>query len=274
MTAHFAIPATTFVLKALCEARIAAAYGLLTPPQPPVRLEPPPRPAPTPPGAVPEAAGLHLFLHHAAQNPSWRNMYEPTVDALGARTAPAPLVLDLYYLMFATGADLEREILFGLGLMAFRRNGIVPRPMIQSILAAVAVPNNPTRLLERLTSEPLYDPAQQPEQITIAQEPYDLDRSTKLWSALQAPLRPTAMFQVTAIFLEVPEQFPAEVPVASLDLRLHPRPEAGPVLRELTPGQWAVFDGATQLTAPAVLAIAKAALEQLTATDDRLKVQP
>ena len=273
MTAHFAIPATTTVLKALCEARIAAAYGPLF--WPPVRLEPPPRPAPTPPtGAVPEVAALHLFLHHAAQSPSWRTMPEPTMNAQGARIAEAPLVLDLYYLMFATGADLEREILFGLGLMAFRRNGILPRPMIQSILGAVAVPNNPTRLIDSLPSEPLHDPVQQPEQITIAQEPYDLDRSTKLWSALQAPLRPTAMFQVSAIFLEVPEPFPPAVPVASLNLRLHPRPGADPVLRELTPGQWAVFDGATQLTEPAALAVAKAALEQLIAADDRLEVQP
>lgn len=273
MTAHFAIPATTFVLKALCEARISAAYGAFTPP--PVRLEPPPRPAPTPPtGAAPEAPALYLFLHHAAQNPAWRNMHEPTVDALGHKTAAPPLVLDLYYLMFATGADLEREILFGLGMMAFRRNGIVPRPMIQAILGAVAVPPTPARLIERLTTEPLHDPAHQPEQITIAQEPYDLDRSTKLWSALQAPLRPTAMFQVTALFLDVPQQFPVVPPVTELDLRLHPRPEQGPLLREVSPGQWAVFDSDTQLTAPATLAVAKAALDVLTAEDDRLEVKP
>lgn len=273
MTAHFAIPATTFVLKALCEKRIAAAYAAFS--HPPVKLEPPPRPAPTPPtGTPPESSALHLFLHHAAQNPSWRNMPEPSVDALGARTASPPLVLDLSYLLFATGADLEREILFGLGLMAFRRNGIVPRPMIQSILGAVTVPNNPTRLLDTLTTEALHDPAQQPEQITISQEPYDLDRSTKLWSALQAPLRPTALFQVTALFLAVPEPFPPVPPVATLDLRLHPRARGGPVLRELTPGQWAVFAGAEQLTPPASLAAARAALAQLTATDDRLQVPP
>ncbi|MFN9644018.1 MAG: Pvc16 family protein [Cyanobacteriota bacterium] len=273
MTAQFAIPATTFVLKALCDRRIAAAYAPFN--APPVKLEPPPRPGPTPPtGSPPEAAALHLFLHHAAQNPTWRNMHEPSMDALGAKTAPAPLVLDLHYLMFATGADQEREVLFGLGLMAFRRYGIVPRPLIQSLLAAVTVPQNPTNLLQTLTNEPLYDPAQQPEQITIAQEPYDLDRSTKLWSALQAPLRPTALFQVTALFLEVPETISPTVPVASLDLRLRPQPGAGPELRELTPGQWAVFAGDDQLTDPASLAEAQAALAERLARDDRLRVPP
>lgn len=225
MTAHFALPATTFVLKALCEARIKAAYGTFPPP--PVKIEPPPRPAPTAAnGAQPEPAALYLFLHHAAQNPGWRNMHEPTVDSAGARRGPSPLVLDLYYMMFATGADLERELLFGLGLTAFRRNGIVPRPMIQQILGAIAVPQQPQKLMDLLTTEPLHDPASQPEQITISQEPYDLDRSTKLWSALQAPLRSTALFQVTTLFLEVPEQFPT-TPDTTL-VRLHLRPNADP----------------------------------------------
>ena len=225
MTAHFAVPATTFVLKVLCEARLKLAYGNFIPP--PVKLEPPPRPAPTPAvGAPPEAAALYLYLHHAGQNPGWRNMHEPTVNALGQRIGPAPLVLDLHYLMFATGADLEREVLFSLGLLAFRRNGIVPRLMVQQILAAVAVPGNPARLLDTLTSEPLQNPANQPEQITIAQEPYDLDRSTKLWSALQAPLRPSAMFQVTTLFLDTGEVFPAAPQTSSLGLHL--RPDADP----------------------------------------------
>ncbi|NYT32041.1 DUF4255 domain-containing protein [Rhizobium sp. WYCCWR 11128] len=225
MTAHFAVPATTFVLKALCEARLKAAYGNF--PAPSVKLEPPPRPAPTSgAGGQPEAAALYLFLHHAAQNPAWRNMHEPTVNSLGQRTDAPPLVLDLYYLLFATGADLEREVLFSLGLTAFRRNGIIPRPMIQAILGAIAVPANPTKLLETLTAEPLHDPASQPEQITISQEPYDLDRSTKLWSALQAPLRPTALFQVTSLFLDIPQQFQLMPDVEAVGLRL--RPNANP----------------------------------------------
>ena len=113
------------MLRALCETRIKAAYGTFPPP--PVKLEPPPRPAPTPAtGAQPEPAALYLFLHHAAQNPAWRNMHEPTVDPSGQKTGPAPLVVDLHYLMFATGADLEREVLFGLGLDAFRPTASFP----------------------------------------------------------------------------------------------------------------------------------------------------
>ncbi len=118
MTVHFAIPATTFVLRALIEARLKVAYGGFTPPK--VSVEPPPRPPASPAAAAPaEPAGLVLFMYQAGQNPAWRNMYDPHVAASGIRTGPAPLVLDLHYLLAATGADLEREVLLGVGMSAY-----------------------------------------------------------------------------------------------------------------------------------------------------------
>lgn len=225
MTAHFAIPATTFVLRAILQARIKASYG--TYPAPTVSIAPPPRPAPAggaTPGqpAPPEPAGLHLFLHHAGPNTAWRNMHDPRMGPDGARTAPAPLVVDLHYLLAATGADLEREALLGIGMSAFHRNGIVARPMIQSLLGAIAVPGSPTRLMDELTAEPLHDPAGQPEQITIAQASVDLDLSTKIWSALQSPLRPSAHYLVTTVFLDTGETYPAPVPVSTVGLGVKP----------------------------------------------------
>jgi Pvc16 N-terminal domain len=206
MSAHFAIPATTFVLRAVIEARLKVAYGTFSPPK--VSIEPPPR-LPIPGAGVPvEAAGLTLFMHHAAPNGSWRNMYDPHVDGTGKRFAKAPLVLDLHYLLAAQGLDLERETLLGVGMSALHRNGIVPRPMIQQILGAIAVPPTPTKLMESLTGEPLHDPANQPEAITISQQAYDIDMSSKVWSALQSPMRPCAFYLVTTVFLDTGETFP------------------------------------------------------------------
>lgn len=209
MSAHFAIPATTFVLKAIIEARLKSAYGTFTPPK--VSIEPPPpRPPATGQGnPAPEPAGLLLFLHHAAPNTAWRNMYDPHVDGSGKRVAKAPLVLDLHYLLAAQGSDLEREALLGVGMSALHRNGIVPRPLIQQLLGAIAVPPAPTKLMDSLTGEPLHDPANQPESITISQQALDVDVSTKLWSALQSPLRPSAFYLVTTVFLDTGETFPA-----------------------------------------------------------------
>ncbi len=231
MTAHFAIPATTFVLQGILQRRLDAVYiGFNTPP---VLAEPPPRPPSAPvqpdqPQAA-EAPALYLFLHHAGPNPAWRNMYEPHVSGLdGKRMGPAPLALDLHYMLAATGARLEREVLLGTGIHALTRNAIVPRPMIQAILGAIAVPNPPVTLMDSLTAEPLDDPARQPEQITISQAPVDIDMSTKLWSALQAPLRPCAYFLVTTVFLDLDEVFPAVQPVDEVAVAVVPDPTADP----------------------------------------------
>lgn len=215
MSAHFAIPVTTFVLKAIIDARLKVAYGTFTPPK--VSVEPPPRPpAPAPGNGQVEAAALILFMHHASPNPAWRNMHDPHVDGMGKRFSKAPLVLDLHYMLTALGADLEREALLGVGMSALHRNGILPRPMIQQILSAITIPPTPTRLMDSLTGEPLHDPANQPESITISQQAYDIDMSTKVWSAFQSPMRPCAYYVVTTVFLDTGETFPPAKEVASV----------------------------------------------------------
>jgi Pvc16 N-terminal domain len=221
LSAHFAIPATSFVLKAIIEARLKAAYGTFTPPK--VSIEPPPRPpAPAPGSNALESTALILYLHHAGPNVAWRNMYEPHVDGNGKRFAKAPLVLDLYYMLTAQGLDLEREVVLGVGMNALHRNAIVPRPMIQQILGAITIPSPPTKLMDSLTGEPLADPNNQPESITITQQAVDIDMSTKLWSALQSPIRPCAYYLVTTVFLDVGETFPADSTVDHLVLAARP----------------------------------------------------
>lgn len=225
MSAHFAIPATTFVLRSLIEARLKAAYGPFTPPA--VSIEPPPRPpAPSNGAPPPEAAGLILYLYQAGPNAAWRNRCEPQVDSQGNRLAPAPLVLDLHYMLAAQGADLEREAVLGIGMSAFHRNGIVPRPMIQALLGAVPPPGSPTKLMDSLTAEPLGDKTEQPEAITIVQQSLDLDQATKLWSALQSPLRPSAFYLVTTVLLHGNEVAEPAEPVEQVVIAARPTADA------------------------------------------------
>lgn len=222
MSVHFAIPATTFVLRAIIEARLKAAYGTFTPPT--VSIEPPPRPPSGSNGTpAPEAAGLILYLHHAGPNPAWRNLHDPHVDSAGKPLSKPPLVLDLHYMLAAQGLDLEREAVLGIGMSAFHRNGVVPRPMIASILGPIVVPIAPMKLMESLTTEPL---DKQLESITIAQQPVDIDLSTKLWSALQSPLRPSAFYLATTVFLATDEQPVVGVEVDTV--RIFARPETDP----------------------------------------------
>jgi len=225
MSEALAIPATTLVLKLLIEKRLKAAYGAaLTPPV--VSIAPPPQRSAAPSAAGPappaEAAGLYIFLHHVTPNPAWRNMYDPHVGGDGKRTGPAPVVLDLSYLVTAQGADLEREAILGVAVSALTRNAIVPRNMITTMLGGVSVNVPAVTILDKVPKAPLADPNHQLESLTISQSPIDIDMSTKLWSALQSPLRPSAYFTVTTVFLEVDEVFPAPIDVEKLRLGVWP----------------------------------------------------
>jgi hypothetical protein len=126
-------------------------------------------------------------------------------------------------MLAAQGLDLEREAVLGIGMSAFHRNGIIPRPMIASILDPIVVPDPPAKLMESLTAEPLDE---QPESITITQQAVDIDLSTKLWSAFQSPLRPAAFYLVTTVFLETDEKPIVGGPVTRI--RLFQRPDVSP----------------------------------------------
>jgi hypothetical protein len=223
MTAHFAIPATTFVLRAIIEDGLTKAYGALGPP-PPVLVAPPPRQDNGPAAPPPEPTQVILFLYHVQPNPAWRNMFDPTMDSSGNRSSKAPLALDLHYIVAATGPDLERETVFGTAVYALHRTGIVSRPLIHAILTSVAAPAVPTKLMDLLTTEPLN---QQIEQITVSHQALDADMLSRMWTAFQSPFRPSAGFLVTTVFLERPETFPLPIDVKAVDIHARPDPTPG-----------------------------------------------
>ena len=236
MSARFAIPATSFVLKALIEADLKAAYTGFTAPK--VSIAPPPRPAPSATAGAaagaadqPEVAGLILYMHHVSPNAAYRSMGLGYVEDDLSASLRTPLVLDLHYLLAATGADLEREALLGIGMAALHRSPIVERAKVSAILGAVNVPAAPTSMMQRMTAEPLADPRQHPENIKVSQHPLDIDMSTKLWSAMQSPIRPSAYYLVTTTFLDTDDSQPdgpltTDVTIAA---RANANPAADPV---------------------------------------------
>jgi len=224
MSAHFAIPATTFVLQGVIERALAKVYGAGQT-APPVTIAPPPRgdraagPANGGASADGEATGVILYLYHVAPNPGWRNVYAPVIDSSGARVGPSPLVLDLHYLLAATGSGLEREAVLGVALHALLRLGIIPRDLIKQILSDVVVPSDPTPLITKLTTEHLWE---QYEQITLAPQALDADMLSRLWTALLSPFRPSVGLLATTVFLDTDEQFPDGPAVKTVTLAARP----------------------------------------------------
>jgi Pvc16 N-terminal domain len=222
VSARFAIPATTFVLKGLIERDLKAAYSPLTAPT--VSIAPPPRP-PAPaassgggaPAAEREATALYLYMHHVAPNAAYRSMAVPYVETDLSQSVRHPLVLDLHYLLAATGPGLERETLLGVAMTALHRSPIVSRADVFAILD-LPVPSTPTQLMDLLPDEPLWDVGQHPESIKISQHGLDIDMSTKLWSALQSPIRPSAYYLVTTTFLDTAVSTPDGPPVEEMNL--------------------------------------------------------
>lgn len=228
MSARFAIPATTFVLKSVIEQDLKTAYGSANPP--PVLVAPPPRPPAAPPpaaaGGAPaadrEVSAVHLFMHHVAPNPGYRNMDVPYIEDDLSRSVRRPLVLDLHYLLAATGAGLERETLLGVAMTALHRRAILERADVFAILDGVTPPAGSTDPMDGMYDEPLWRQGQHPEAIKISQHALDIDMSTKLWSALQSPIRPSAYYLVTTTFLDAQDSKPEGPKVDEMNIAARP----------------------------------------------------
>ena len=196
MSVAFAIPATTLVLKRLLEKAVSASFpgGFAA-----VTTNAPPRFDPGRPsgGEVQsEPTALNIFLHHANPNTAWATDRRQRKVSTGELLHNGPLVLNLHYLMSAHGGTLEREMLLGIGMHAMHHVGIFKSSEIAALLASSG--NQPADI-EAAASEKLW---RQVEKLTVSREALDTDILTKLWTAFQAPYRPSVGYLVTTVFLE------------------------------------------------------------------------
>jgi hypothetical protein len=150
----------------------------------------------TGPNATPR---LNLFLHQVSQNPGWRNVQQPSVDAAGNRTSSPPLALDLHYLLTAYGpAELQSEVLLGYGMQLLHKIPVLDRTDIEDRL--------PLPLRSSLLGR-------QVETIKVTPEPMSSEELSRLWSALQARYRPTAAYHVSVVLIESPTSGQSAQPV-------------------------------------------------------------
>jgi hypothetical protein len=168
-----------------------------------------------PPDRVIPASGveptqLNLFLHRVSANPGWRNEGLPGRDASGRnRLSNAPLALDLHYLLSAYGAgELHAEVLLGYAMQWLHERPVLTREAIQAALTPSPLPGTP---LQRALAD--CGLADQIELVKLTPEFLDTEEMSKLWTAAQSHLRPTAAFRATVVLIEAGEPVRSPLPV-------------------------------------------------------------
>jgi len=160
-----------------------------------------------------EASQLNLFLYQVTPNQGWRNAGLPSRDGSGRhRLTNPPLALDLHFLISAySAADLHAEILLGYAMQLMHEFPVITREMIRTALNPspdVGVDLPPA--LQALANCGLAD---QVEKLFITPQFLNGEEMSKLWTATQASLRPSAAYQVSVVLIEATESTRPTTPV-------------------------------------------------------------
>lgn len=197
MSSPLAIAAVTAILKdvlnnGLIDNDLAQVGSLLVSALPPDRI---------PTGEI-EENRLNLFLYQVTPNQGWRNAGLPSHNAAGARMANAPLALNLHYMLTAYGrTDLNAEILLGYAMEIMADMPMLPRAAIRRSLSP-ASPLNVALVPPDADGRSAIDLADQLELVKITPHYPSADELARLWTAMQARYRPTAVYQVSTVLIQ------------------------------------------------------------------------
>lgn len=188
-----------------------------------VRAGPPDRVIPANGDA--ESTQLNLFMYHVTLNSGWCNERLPARDASGSqRLTNAPLALNLHYLLSAHGSeDLHGEILLGYAMQLLHEMPVLSRNAIRRALNpsppvdGVALPP----ALKALADSGLEN---QIELIKITPEYLNTEEISKLWTATQSHLRPTAAYMASVVLIEATQPTRSPLPVLSRGPVVKPDP--------------------------------------------------
>jgi hypothetical protein len=153
-----------------------------------------------------ERAQINLFLYQVTQNRNadWiSEEYRSKRRQLGDVRQHPPLALDLHYLITAYGAkDFQAELLLGYVMQLLHDTPVFSRELIETALKNAAKVNTSSVLSQALTSVSIADVAENIGQIKISPEFFNMEDTSKLWSSLQTPYRPSAPYQVSMVLID------------------------------------------------------------------------
>jgi hypothetical protein len=208
MAGPFAIAAVTAVLKDLLNDGMAnhdlSALGNVT-----VTALPPDR---IPSTSTDEKSQLNLFLFEVTPNLGWRNHALPSRSSTGERLSNPPLALNLRYLVTAYGKEeFHADVLLGYAMQVLHENPVLTRDMINATLKPALPPG--ITLPPGLSTIATSDLAEQVELVKITPAYLGTEEMSRLWSAMQAKYRPTAVYTLSVVLIEADRSKKSPLPV-------------------------------------------------------------
>jgi hypothetical protein len=166
---------------------------------------------------------LNLFLYQVTPNQGWRNVGLPSRDGHGERVSNPLLALNLHYLLTAYGIEeFHAEILLGYGMQLLHETPVLTRAAIRRSLAppspVIGGSGLPPEMQTLFTSEL----AEQVEQIKIIPQSMGTEEISRLWPALQAKYRPTAVYQASVVLIESRQSTKSALPVRARNIYVMP----------------------------------------------------
>ncbi|WP_375494748.1 DUF4255 domain-containing protein [uncultured Nostoc sp.] len=204
MSNMLSIAAVTAVLKVLLENGlvsdpIAASVGdVIVTALPPDRIS----------VEADERAQLNLFLYQVTQNRNvdWVSQEFRSKHSRinGNPFSPTPpLALDLHYLLTAYGAkDFQAELLLGYAMHLLHKTPAITSDIIENTLINASTTNTSSAFSQAVANVSVSDLAEQIGQIKLTPEFFNMEETSKLWSALQTHYRPSATYLASMVLIE------------------------------------------------------------------------
>ncbi|MDZ7950926.1 DUF4255 domain-containing protein [Nostoc sp. DedQUE09] len=155
-----------------------------------------------------ERAQINLFLYQVTQNRNvdWVSQeFRSRHSRINGnpRSQTPPLALDLHYLLTAYGAkDFQAELLLGYAMHLLHKTPAITSDIIENTLINASTTNTSSAFSQAVASVSVSALAEQIGQIKLTPEFFNMEETSKLWSALQTHYRPSATYLASMVLIE------------------------------------------------------------------------
>ncbi|MEH2038607.1 DUF4255 domain-containing protein [Nostoc sp.] len=155
-----------------------------------------------------ERAQINLFLYQVTQNRNvdWVSQeFRSRHSRINGnpRSPIPPLALDLHYLLTAYGAkDFQAELLLGYAMHLLHKTPTIASDIIENTLINASTTNTSSAFSQAVASVSVSALAEQIGQIKLTPEFFNMEETSKLWSALQTHYRPSATYLASMVLIE------------------------------------------------------------------------